>query len=73
MEVAKWKNSHTMCSKTISSPASGDNGGTTGSPLSKKSMGDFTGSNLEGAHHLTRSTKANNESKKTEGLEVYSK
>lgn len=43
-----------MCRNTISSPASGVSGGVTGTPFSKKSIGDFTGSNFEGAHHLKR-------------------
>lgn len=41
-----------MWFKTISMPTSGGTGGTKGFPFSKNSMGDFTGSNLEGAHHL---------------------
>lgn len=47
----------TMCFKTISRPTSGGNGGMTGWPFLKKSMGDFTRSNFEGAHHLLTGTK----------------
>lgn len=46
--------SHTMRCNTISSPPSGAIGGVTGTPFSKKSIGDFTGSNFEGAHHLKK-------------------
>lgn len=40
-----------MCFKTISRPASGAFRGTIGTPCSKKSIGDLTGSNFDGAHH----------------------
>uniref|UniRef100_A0A7C9AZP1 Uncharacterized protein n=1 Tax=Opuntia streptacantha TaxID=393608 RepID=A0A7C9AZP1_OPUST len=40
-----------MFFKTISRPASAVFGGNIGTPFSKKSMGDLTGSNFEGAHH----------------------
>ena len=43
---------HTMCFKTKSRPTWGGRAGIKGRPFSKKSMGDFTGSNFEGAHHL---------------------
>lgn len=33
-------------------PISGVTGGNTGNPFSKKSIGDCSGSNFEGAHHL---------------------
>lgn len=41
----------------MSKPTSGGTGGMTGRPFSKKSMGDFTGSNFEGAHHLFEANK----------------
>jgi hypothetical protein len=36
----------------LSRPTEGSTGGIRGWFFSKKSMGDFTGSNFEGAHHL---------------------
>lgn len=41
----------------MSKPTSGGTGGMTGRLFSKKSMGDFTGSNFEGAHHLCEANK----------------
>lgn len=46
-----------MCLKTKSRPTWGVTGGIKGRPFSKKSMGDFTGSNFEGAHHLKSEAK----------------
>ena len=43
-----------MCFKTLSKPTSGGMGGIRGRPFSKKSMGDLTGSNFEGANHLLK-------------------
>lgn len=43
---------HTMCLRAKSSPAGGSKGGITGIPFSKNSIGDCTGLNFEGAHHL---------------------
>lgn len=41
----------------MSKPTSEGTGGMTGWPFSKKSMGDFSGSNFEGAHHLLKQAK----------------
>lgn len=41
-----------MCLRAKSSPAGGSKGGITGIPFSKNSIGDCTGLNFEGAHHL---------------------
>lgn len=46
-----------MCFKTISKPTLGCTGGMTGLSFSKNSIGDFTGSNFAGAHHLCTKTK----------------
>jgi len=40
--------------RTRSRPVAGGIGGSIGRPPSKKSIGDFTGSNFDGAHHLTK-------------------
>ena len=43
-----------MLLRTRSRPSAGGRGGSIGRPPSKKSIGDFTGSNFDGAHHLTK-------------------
>jgi hypothetical protein len=44
----------TILFRTRSRPVAGGIGGSIGRPPSKKSIGDFTGSNFDGAHHLTK-------------------
>jgi hypothetical protein len=41
-----------MCLRAKSSPSGGNKGGIIGIPFSKNTIGDCTGSNFEGAHHL---------------------
>lgn len=60
-----------MCLKTISRPTSGGMGGITGKPFSKKSIGDFTGSNFEGAHHLQKAKKTENQHHQQQFIENW--